>query len=332
MSRKLLAMFLVLTVASSVFFFSVGYYIGYRIGYDAAFLTPIRIGYLLADIHQISFFVAYYEGFYEEEGIRPVKLEYVNGPTEMMALAAGDLDAGYAGVVPALIAKSQGVDLVIVASANLEGSAIVAKPDIKTVQDLDGKTIGTPGIGTIQASLLYMVEQKLNITVIPKHYEGPVLLPLDFEKGTIDAYIAWEPFVAEVVVKGLGNVTYTSHDILPNHQCCIFYVSGKMFREQPDLVKKLIKVHLKAMKFISERPDDAMKIFADRTGKDLAVVQESWKRMKWDSHLNITSMKTFVDYLIEQGKISSDDVPNIDEFINTAIDQQLLTEVEAVVP
>jgi NitT/TauT family transport system substrate-binding protein len=177
-----------------------------------------------------------------------------------------------------------------------------------------------------------MVEQKFNIKTNPKHYEGPVLLPIDFEKGIIDAYIAWEPFVAEVVVKGLGNVIYTSNNILPDHQCCIFYISGKMFREQPDLVKKLIKVHLKSMKFVSERPSDAMKIFAERTGKDLAVVQESWERMKWDSHLNITSMKTFVDYLIKQGKISSGDVQNIDEFINEAVDQQLLKEVEAFVP
>lgn len=66
-----------------------------------------------------------------------MKLEYVNGPTEMIALAAGDLDAGYAGVVPALIARSQEVDLRIVASANLEGSAraLASSPSIKTWPD-----------------------------------------------------------------------------------------------------------------------------------------------------------------------------------------------------
>jgi NitT/TauT family transport system substrate-binding protein len=332
MSQRVLASFLVSIVASAAVFFGIGYYIGFKTGYDAAFMTPIRLGYLLADVHQISFFVAYYEGFYEEEGIRPVKWEYVNGPTEMMALAAGDLDAGYVGVVPALIAKSQGVDLVIVASANLEGSAIVAKPDIKTIQDLDGKTVGTPGIGTIQASLLYMVEQKLNITVNTEHHEGPVNLPLEFERGRIDAYIAWEPFVAEAVVRKLGNVIYTSHDILPNHQCCVFYVSGKLYREQPELVKTLLKIHLKAMKFVTQQPENAMKIFAERTGKNLTVIQESWNRMKWNPHLNTTSMEVFVEYLIQQGKINADDVPNIEDFIEAAVDQKLLAEVEAFVP
>lgn len=330
-SRKSLAFLLAAVIAASLVFFGLGYYLGYRGGYDAAYLTPVRIGHLVADIHQIAFYVAYYQGYYTEEGIRPVRMEYVNGPTEMLAFAAGDLDAGYVGVVPALISKSKGTDFIIVASANLEGSAIVAKFDIKTAQDLNGKTVGTPGIGTIQDALLSMADEQLSITTDHRPYSGPSLLPLALETGEIDAYIAWEPFAAEAVVKGLGHVVYMSHDILPSHQCCVLYVSGKMFREQPDLAKKLIKIHLKAMKYVTQQHNDAMAIFANRTGKTLDVVQESWKRMIWDYNVNTSSMKSFVNYLIQQGKIQSTDVPNVDDFINAAVDRELLAEVEASV-
>jgi len=328
MPRKMLVAFLVAITASAAIFFGVGYFVGYRAGYDAAFLTPVRIGYLVADIHQIAFFIAYYEGFYEEEGIRAIRLEYVNGPTEMIAFAAGDLDAGYVGVVPALISRSKGADFVIVASANLEGSAIVAKPEVKNVTDLNGKTVGTPGIGTIQDSLLYMVEKRFNISVTRSPMATP-LLPLAFETGDIDAFIAWEPFAAEVVAKpgSVGHIVYTSRDILPNHQCCVLYVSGKILREQRDLAKRLIRIHLRAMEFASEQAETAQQIFANRTGKALNVVQESWERMIWDYNLNVTSMKTFVNYLLEQGKINPADVPNVDDFINASIDQTLLAEV-----
>jgi len=329
---KSLAFLLVAIIVSALVFFGLGYYLGYKVGFDAAYLTPLRIGHLVADIHQIAFYVAYYQGYYSEEDIRPVRMEYVNGPTEMLAFAAGDLDAGYVGVVPALISKSKGTDFIIVASANLEGSAIVAKSSIDKVQDLNGKKVGTPGIGTIQDSLLYMVEEQLDIATVHVAYGGPSLLPLAFETGEIDAYIAWEPFAAEAVVRGLGHVVYTSHDILPSHQCCVLYVSGKMFREQPGLAKKLIKIHLKAMKYVTQQPDDAMAIFANRTGKTLDVVQESWKRMIWDYNVNTTSMKSFVNYLIQQDKIQSTDVPNVDDFINDAVDTKLLGEVEAIVP
>jgi len=328
--RKSFALLLVAVIVSSLVFFGLGYYLGYRIGFDAAFLTPVRIGHLVADIHQIAFYVAYYEGYYAEEGIRPVRMEYVNGPTEMLAFVAGDLDAGYVGVVPALISKSHGTDFVIIASANLEGSAIVAKTSIQNATGLSGKKVGTPGIGTIQDSLLYMMEQQLNITTVHVSYPGPSFLPLALERGDeIDAYIAWEPFAAEAVVNDLGHVVFTSHDILPNHQCCVLYVSGKMFREQPDLAKRLIKIHLKAMKYVTERPNDAMAIFANRTGKTLDIVQESWKRMIWDYNVNTASMKTFANYLIQQNKILSADVPNVDDFISNAVDTKLLAEVEA---
>jgi len=102
-----------------------------------------------------------------------------------------------------------------------------------------------------------------------------------------------------------------------------------MFREQPDLAKKLVKIHVKAMKYVTERPGDAKAIFANRTGKTLDVVEESWKRMVWDTNLNITSMKLFVTYLIQQEKIQPTDVPDIDNFVNNAVDTKLLTEVEA---
>jgi NitT/TauT family transport system substrate-binding protein len=327
--RKLAVMATVAVMMVSAGFVA-GYYVGYNAG-SAGTWSVVRIGYLMADIHHTSFLVAFSKGFYEEEGIAPKRLEYVNGPAEMMAFSAGELDVGYVGVVPALIAKAKGVDLVIVASANLEGSALVSKHEIKAVSELDGKVVGTPGIGTIQDCLLYMVEKKFNITVTHRHYKVSDL-PIALAKGEVDAYIAWEPFAAEAVVNGIGHIIYTSHDILPNHQCCIFYVSGKIYREQPDLLKKLIKVHIKAMKFIVSNGADAMKIFSNLTGKPVEIIENSWGRMVWDYHPNIESMKAFVGYLIEQGKINPEDVPDIDKFISEAFPadlQNLLEEMGA---
>jgi NitT/TauT family transport system substrate-binding protein len=328
-SKKLLATVIAAVIIAAASF-ATGYYVGYDAG-SAGAPTIVRIGYLTADIHHMPFFVAFSKGFYEEEGILPKRFEYTNGPTEMLAFSAGDLDAGYAGIGPLLTAKSNGVDIVAVASSNLEGSAIVAKPEIKTVQDLNGKTVGTPGIGTLQASMLFMVEKNLNIKVNATHYAGPTGLPIALSKGEIDAYIAWEPFDAEAVVNGYGHVIYTSHDILPYHQCCVLWVSGKIYREQPDLMKKLIRAHIKAMQFVINDQTDAMNIFANMTGKSVAIVKESWNRMIWNYTLNIESIKTFAGYLIEQGYIKSANVPDIDKFVSAAcpVDQSLLEEIAA---
>lgn len=320
-SKRLLAVIIVVVVVVALASFTAGYYVGYNAGFTAV-PKVMRIGYLMADIHHTPFFVAFSMGFYEDEGIVPKRLEYVNGPAQMIAFSAGDLDGGYVGVVPALMAKAKGVDLVIVASANLEGSALVAKNEIKSLLELDGKVVGTPGIGTIQDCLLYMIEKKFNITMVHQHYKVSDL-PIALEKREVDAYIAWEPFATEAVIKGIGQIIYTSHDIMPSHQCCVFYVSGKIYREQPDLLRKMLKAHIRSVKFIIANGTDSMKIFSNATGKPFEVVEKSWRNIIWDYRPNVESMKMFVEYLIKQGKINADDVPDIDKFIDAAFPADL---------
>lgn len=290
-------------------------------------LTPVRIGYLSADIHQIAFFVAYHKGWYQDEGIKPIKMEYLYGMPQMMAFQAGELDAGYVGCVPAIIAKAKGVSLVVVASANLEGSAIVAKPEIRSIFELNGKTVGTPGIGSIQDCMIRMVEKRLNFTMEIRHYKFSDL-PVLLERGEIDAYINWEPFCAEAVVRKVGHIIYTSHDILPNHQCCVFYVSEKLLKEKPELVKKLVKVHVKATRFVQENSEEAKTIFSKITGKPLNVINECWRRIVFDYHVNTESIKVFIPYLIEQGKVSAKEISNIDKFVNSLVNMKVLVEVE----
>jgi len=291
-------------------------------------LEPVRIGYLIADVHQSPFFIAYKEGWYQEEGIAPVKWEYMNGALEMEGLIAGEIDAGYAGCTPVMAAASKGAEIVILASSNKEGSAIVAKPGINNVTELNGMRVGTPGIGTIQDILLGMVEEKFDITVTHVDYTGAVsMLPIDLESGVIDAFIAWEVFCADAVVRGIGNVIYTSHDILPDHQCCVLWVSKKLYDERPDVVKDLVRVHVRALKYIQENSTGAQEIVASATGRTLAVVQNAWPRMTWGYHVNTESMITFCNVMIATGKISPEDVPDANAFVMGLVNESVLNTV-----
>lgn len=324
MTGKMLGVLLSFLVVLSLVSYAT-YRLGYQAGREA--VTTVRMGYLVGDIHQIGCFVGRELELFEKEagpGFRFRYLEYVNGPAQMTEFVSGGLDAGYVGAVPALRALSQGADFKIVASANLEGSALVARRDIENVGGLNGKTVGTPGLGTIQNAMLSMVENQLGITLNRRHYSGPSTLPLALEKGEIDGYIAWEPFCAEAVVNGTGKVVYTSHDILPNHQCCVLYVSGKLLREDRNLALSIVRAHVKAMRVIRENENRAMEIFSSRTGKSTAVVQESWKRMVWNVNPDVESIKAFTRLLIETGTITG--VENVDAFVKSALDLTLLEE------
>ncbi|HQQ25458.1 MAG TPA: hypothetical protein PLR51_04170, partial [Methanomassiliicoccales archaeon] len=56
-------------------------------------------------------------------------------------------------------------DIRIVAQANVEGSAIIVNPEILSIEDLAGKTIGTPGPGSIQHLMLLAFAQEYGFRV-----------------------------------------------------------------------------------------------------------------------------------------------------------------------
>jgi NitT/TauT family transport system substrate-binding protein len=66
----------------------------------------------------------------------------------------------------------------------------------------------------------------------------------------------------------------------PNHSCCSLLISGKLLREQPDLVEQIIKTHIKATNYVNANPEEAAQIYAKKTKQDLAVVESSI--MNWD--------------------------------------------------
>lgn len=302
----------------------IGYYIGTSL--TPSRLEPVRIGYLVGDIHQIAFYTAYAQGWYEEEGIAPVKKEYIYGMPEMLDFAAGELDAGYVGCVPALIMASKGADIVILSSANKEGSAIVAKPGIDSVEELDGMTVGTPGLGSIQSVMIETVAEEFEITLNYIHYQVTEL-PLALESGDIDAYIAWEPFCAEAVIRGIGSIIYTSHEMYPDHQCCVFYVSRQLYDTRPDIVEKLVRVHVKGLDYIQENSTDAIASFVSLTGRSTEVCQESWQRMVWGYYVNSESMINFTSALIAREMILAEDVEDATEFVNGLIDETILNKI-----
>ncbi len=125
----------------------------------------VRMGYLTADLHQLAFYVALKEGYYEQVGLKVEPKEFANGVMEMEGFKNGEIDAGYLGSAPATLKRvNDDIRISIIAGANSEGSAIVAK-DVKSVAELAGKKVAIPGFGTVQDFLLRMVVEKAGLEI-----------------------------------------------------------------------------------------------------------------------------------------------------------------------
>lgn len=135
--------------------------------------TVVRIGYLVADLHEVAIYVAQQEGYFQEVGLLPgqnltVMPPYANGVAVMEAFKNGDIDLSYLGSAPATLKRiNDNTPIRVLAGANNVGSAIVVGDDsgVDSLEDLAGKTIATPGFGTVQDTLLRMVAEQAGLAI-----------------------------------------------------------------------------------------------------------------------------------------------------------------------
>jgi len=311
---KIIALVGVLIVAASATVWYTWY-----MGYLAPF--TVRIGYLTADIHHLALFVAREKGWLQEAGMRFQFIESANGPIEMMRIGAGEIDIGYLGVVPATLFKINfGVNITIVAAANKEGSALVVSSAINSTSDLNGARIATPGDNTVQRYLLSLIERDNGINIVHMPMSPPSAMEPALQSGAISGFIGWEPFPAKSINNGVGKILLTSHDIWPDHPCCVLVVSGSFLKTHPDIVQMIVNIHVSATTFILQNLQEVVTIGAKYTGQADTVIQNALTRTIFDYHPDTGGMRTIIEHLINVGWIPPDKVPsNVTTFLNSFV-------------
>ena len=120
--------------------------------------SPIRLGYLLRDLHQMAQVVAQNtavlgtgKSLFQTYGLEvkdAIGAPFTNGGAEMDGFAAAKVDIGYLGAPPSIVKHmNAGTGTTIIAQANVEGSGLVvaANSGIHDLHDLVNKTVAVPG-------------------------------------------------------------------------------------------------------------------------------------------------------------------------------------------
>lgn len=298
----------------------------------------VRIGYLVGDLHQLPFFVSQQKGFFKDEGI-DVKVAgpFNAGTPEMDALAANQLDMGYVGVAPAVIASARKVDLSIVAGVNTEGSALIVDKSINNISDLRGKKIATPSPGSVQYVMLGMLLAANNMTFNDLQILPGTINPPDMAgalvTGNINGYIVWEPYASQGIVNGAGKALVGSKDIWPGHPCCTVVTRKDFAGANPAIVAGVVKANQRAIKYIQENPEEAKSLAESFTKLNAQVIENAIPRVIYNSTINVNGIKTFAEQMISLGEsgamkpiISRQDIPDMDAFLNKTIDSSFLTK------
>src|SRR5580765_3448657 len=110
--------------------------------------TKMIVAYASISPRVAPLWAAQEQGFFKKNGIE-AELIFVRGaPTLVAALTSGDMQIGYTGGTAVLGASVAGVDLKILAVlTNRVTYDLVARPNIKTTEELRGKRFGVTSIG-----------------------------------------------------------------------------------------------------------------------------------------------------------------------------------------
>jgi len=258
----------------------------------------IRIGYQ-PSTHQIAEFIIVEKGWLIEEASKlgyEIEIEeyvFPSGPPEMESFMSGKLDVAYVGATPAIVEVSQalgkGAPLAkIVGSVNLAGSALVVRFDFNYTnpESLKGAKVGVFPPGSIQDTILKHWLKLNNLTYGPPESGadvsivkgGPQELVEALAAKKVDAVLLPDPAPQILEAKGIGYIAVKSSEMWLNHPCCVLTISDKFISEHRDLAKLIVKLHIKAQKFINEHVNETIEIATKRLSKDWGY-NESFVRM-----------------------------------------------------
>lgn len=231
---------------------------------SAAKLTVTQYGRIIATL---PWAVALEKGMFKEAGLDIDGITAGSGGgTSMRNLLASDLPVGEVSTSVVLAAVKTGLDLkVIYAASNHVGElAWAAKPDagLASIKDLAGKKVAfTNPKSTTEMILRYALKKEGltdKVEVLPLGGLGPALTALG--AGAVAAAPLNDPLMS--LKPKDYKVLFYGWQYYPKFSWSVGVTTKDYAEKHPDVVRKIVAVHRKAVEFVYAHPKDAAAVYA----------------------------------------------------------------------
>lgn len=218
-------------------------------------------------------------------GVEVTWHEFTSGLPLLEAVNVGavDFSADVADTVP-VFAQAAGAKLVYVAeeapSPSAQAILVPANSPITTLEQLKGKKVGvTKGAGSHYLLLVALAKAGLSIRDITPAYLTPADARAAFVSGNLDAWVAWDPFLAStqaqsgarVLADGTGLASYKR-----------YYLTTEDFSKPGGKVLDVLFERLKATgEWVKANPGPAAEILAGLWGIDAPTVEKANARRSY---------------------------------------------------
>jgi len=177
-------------------------------------------------------------------GARATWSEFPSGPALLEALRAGAIDLGSTGEAPPIFSQAAGGDLVYVAHEPPapKGEAILVQQasPITSVAALRGRKVALNRGSNVHYLLVRALEAAgLRYDEIETVFLAPADARVAFERGQVDAWAIWDPFLAAAEASGRTRQLTDGTGLVANHQ--FYLASGAVLERAPDLLAAVLE-------------------------------------------------------------------------------------------
>ncbi|HMN78893.1 MAG TPA: ABC transporter substrate-binding protein [Burkholderiaceae bacterium] len=246
-------------------------------------LQKFNYGVPTADYYVL--YVAKDQGLFQKQGLDPQFFFFPSGAPLLAALKSESVDIISTGLATAF-ALGQKIPLKLIFwemddSAG-EGVIVSPKSGIRTITDLPkAKAIGAPS-GTCAQVALGLIARKIGVK--PSDFKtvniAPPLYANAFSSNSLDAGVAWAPFLQALAEQGQTIIAYDADYGIDGGICPVMTGGRTKFLQQnPEIGHKLVRINAEAAAMIEKNPQLAIDALVKYLSVTPTVAKATYERL-----------------------------------------------------
>jgi ABC-type nitrate/sulfonate/bicarbonate transport system substrate-binding protein len=271
--------------------------------------------------------VAQSKGFLKDEGLE-VDLKYYQSASEIPAgMAGGSIKVGLGGWVnPMQLAANDFPVKIVAPLSDIAGTTqLVAKKEIKTAKDLEGKKVAMLNIPIIRRFLVDFARvHGVDVSKITIVNTQPSDSLTAFSKGDVDAVLIWQPHTSIAVKDHGGWLMHTGiKSYIPGREgdYRVYYNYGVVFmaedfvKSNPNTVAAYLRALAKAQDVVADAKnrDEVAKIIAQPLGMSEDLARQVLGENRYFMEISpewLKTMKQEIDFYVAEKMLKKEIDPN----------------------
>lgn len=189
------------------------------------------------------------KGYFDEQGL---DVEFIGAQDVVTAVATGEVDFAFGPTSTYLRAASLGSPIRIVAAGFRSKGPfhLIARPEIASVGDLKGKTVGIAAAGSGMAIYAreilkaHGIDPDRDVTLVANGVYESAFGSL--QTGQVDATIIHQPFPALGEIQGVSHTLARGWDYLPTYHTGVLIAGTALIDGDPDLLTRGLRAYFKS--------------------------------------------------------------------------------------